>query len=152
MSQDNFFSNFFSQSPFFKTFEDMRSSAFDVSALLEAQRKNFQTFTEAQQIALQSAQSIAYRQAELFSQIMKEQSTITSSLLKEGKPEDKIAKNAELFKSSYEKTMEGINEISDLVRKSNTETSSVLNKRISASLKEIRGALEKSQGGAKKAA
>ncbi len=152
MSQDNLFSNFFTQSPFFKTFEEIRSSAFDLNALLEAQRKNFQTLTQAQQIALQSAQSIAHRQAELFSQIMKEQSTITSALLKEGKPEDKIAKNAELFKNSYEKTLEGINEISELVRKSNTETSSVLNKRLSASLKEIRSAMEKAQDVAKKAA
>ncbi|MCB1680616.1 MAG: phasin family protein [Rhodospirillales bacterium] len=143
MTQDKSSSNFFQNNDFFKAFENFGKFPFDVSSLIETQRRNLQTFSEAQQIAFQSLQTIATRQAELLSQIMKEQSSLTSELLKEGKPEDKLARNAELFKKSYEKTLAGMNEISELLQKTNADASSVINRRLSASLKEIKAAIDK---------
>lgn len=142
MAQEKNYNNSFFTSGFFKAFDNFGSLPFDTGRFIEAQRRNIQTFSEAQQIMFRSYQTIVTRQAEIFSQILQEQSCMTSELLKEGKPEDKLARNAELLKKSCEKTLAGMNEIGEIVRKSNTDTSSVLNKRLSAGLREIKDAIE----------
>ena len=145
MAQEKNCNTPFQTSDLFKSFENFGKFPFDIGRLIETQRRNLQTFSEAQQIVFQSFQSIATRQAEIISQIIREQSSMTSELMKEGKPEDKLARNAELFKKSYEKTLAGMSEIGELVRKSNTDTSSVLNRRLSASLREMKDAIEKAE-------
>lgn len=141
MAHDFNFKGFFPFGDFLKD-NGLPKAPFDVARLIETQRRNFQTLAEAQQIAFRSFQSIATRQAELLSQIMREQNCMTSEILKDAKPEDALARNAELIKKSYEKTMAGMNEIGEIVRKSNTETSGVLNRRLTASLKEIKSAMD----------
>lgn len=144
MAQDFNFKGFFPYSDFLKD-NGLPKAPFDIARLIETQRRNFQTLAEAQQIAFRSFQSIATRQAEIFSQILKEQNCLTSEILKEGNTEDALARNAELIKKSYETTIAGMNEIGEIVRKSNTETSGVLNRRLKASLKEIKSAIETPQ-------
>ena len=114
---------------------------FDLQGLMETQRRNFQSLSEAQQMAFQNFQAIAQRQAEIFSQALQSQSSLTSELMREGKPEDKIAKNAEAIKSSYEQAIANASEISDMVKKANAEAVGLLNKRVSASLKEVKSAI-----------
>ncbi len=142
MAQEKNCNNSFFTSGFFKAFDNFSTPPFDPSRFIEAQRRNIQTFSEAQQIMFRSFQTIVTRQAEIVSQILQEQSSMTSELLKDGKPEDKLARNAEIIKKSCEKTLAGMSEIGELVRKSNTDTSSVLNKRLSAGLREIKDAIE----------
>lgn len=115
----------------------------NIQEALEIQRKNLSCLSEAQQLTAESIQTIVSKQVEFFSQFLEEQSHLTSELLREGKPEDKINKNAELIKASYERALTNAKEISDLVRKTNTQTTGLLNKRASASIKEIRESLGK---------
>ena len=55
----------------------------------------------------------------------------------------------DLFKKIYDRTVSNIQEISDMVAKSSTESGKILNKRMSNSIAEVKTSLEKS---AKKAA
>lgn len=146
MTQQNSFSEFFSKkNDFAKFFESWNKSPFDVQSFAETQRKNLQTVSEAQRVLFENFQAIVSRQTEIFSQYMEEQSSLTSELLREGKPEDKIARNAEIIKTSYEKAIANAKEISEMVKKSSVQTTGLLNKRASASLKEIRDSIEKSK-------
>lgn len=143
MTQQNNFLNFFKNNDFAKSLEKFQPAPFDFKKILEIQRKNLQTLSEAQQLTVEGVQSIMNRQIEVISQFMEEQSFITNQLLREGTPEDKLNRNAELIKNSYDKAMANAKEISELVKKTNSKTSSLLNKRASANLKEIRDTVEK---------
>lgn len=142
MAQQNAFSEFFSQSDFTKAMEQYQNLPFDMSAVLEIQRRNVQALTEAQQISIQRFQEIAQRQSEIVSQIMEDNSAIAKEFMGEGTPEEKIAKNADLFKKVYERTVKNMGDLSDLINKSNEEATTILTKRVSASMGEIKKALE----------
>jgi phasin family protein len=145
MTQQKNFQSMFSSDAVSKFMDSFQKMPFDLQGLMETQRKNWQTISEAQQKAVESFQAIALRQAELFSQALESQSSLASELMKEGKPEDKLAKNAEAIKSSYEKAMANAAEISEMVKKANAEAVGLLNKRVSASLKEVRSAIAHSE-------
>jgi phasin family protein len=123
--------------------------SFDMKDFMEAQRKNVQALTEAQQIAMDSIQAVAQRQTEVFSQFLEDNSKMATEIMSNDSPEQKMAKNADLFKKIYDRTVSNIQEISDMVAKSSTESGKILNKRMSNSIAEVKTSLEKS---AKKAA
>jgi len=145
MVTNNPFSQFFSQNDFSKAFQQYQAIPFEMKDLMETQRKNLQAFTEAQQLAMEGMQAVAQRQTEIVSQIIEDNSNIAKELMGEGSPEQKLAKNAELFKKLYEKTTGNMQELSDMISKSGAETGKLLNKRVSASMAEIKSALEKGQ-------
>lgn len=145
MVTNNPFSQFFSQNDFSKALQQYQALPFEMEDLMETQRKNLQAFTEAQQLAVESMQAVAQRQTEIVSQIIEDNSIIAKELMGQGSPEQKLAKNAELFKKLYEKTSTNMQELSDMISKSSTATGKLLNKRVSASMGEIKSALEKGQ-------
>lgn len=145
MATNNPFSQFFSQNDFSKTLQQYQAIPLEMNDIMETQRKNLQAFTEAQRLAVENLQAVAQRQTEIMSQIIEDNSNIAKELMGEGSPEQKLAKNAELFKNLYEKTTRNMQELSDMMSKSNAETGQLLNKRISASMSEIKSALEKGQ-------
>ncbi|HTK84415.1 MAG TPA: phasin family protein [Patescibacteria group bacterium] len=116
---------------------------FDVKSLLETQRKNLQAFSEAIQVVVESSQTIAQSQAEILSQFAADNSSLIQEIANEGTPEEKIAKHADLIKKNYEKSVANWKEISDIASKSGKEATDIINKRVSASLTEIKSSLGK---------
>ncbi|MCE7885877.1 MAG: phasin family protein [Alphaproteobacteria bacterium PRO2] len=151
MAQKNPFADFFAQNDFAKLFENYQTSAFDLKALLETQRKNVQAITEANQVSMSNLQTIAQRQTEILSQIVEDNSSLAKELLTEGTPEEKIAKNAKLFKNIYERTVGNMKDLSDMINKSNQEASAIINKRVAATMNEIQSSIEKAPSGKKAA-
>jgi phasin family protein len=151
MSQKNPFADFFTQGDFSKMFDSYKSPAFDMQSFLETQRKNIQAVTEAQQLAFQSLQAVAQRQGEIISQMVEDNSNLAREMMAEGTPEEKIAKNAQIFKSVYERTVENMQELSSMITSSGKEASKLINKRVSATMSEIQESLDKNQA-SKKAA
>ncbi len=152
MAQKNPFADFFQQNDFSKVLEQYQTSPFDMKALMETQRKNMQVLTEAQQLAMENIQAIAQRQSKILSQMVEDNSALAQGLVNEGTPEEKMAQNAKAFKSIYERTVKNMSELSEMVSKSNMETTGLINKRISATMNEIQDSLEKTQKTQKKAA
>lgn len=142
---NNPFTEFFANNDFTKAFEQYQTLPFDLKDLIEAQRRNVQAITEAQKLTMENLQAIAQRQTEILSQIVEDNSNIARSLLSEGTPEEKISKNADLFKKVYERTVSNMRELGDMVNKSGIEAGNVINKRVSASINEIKDSLEKTQ-------
>ncbi len=145
MTQDNPFSEFFSQNDFAKAFEQYQNLPFDMKSVLETQRKNAQALTEAQQLSIERFQAIAQRHSEILSQIIEDNSNIAKEFMGEGTPEEKFAKNADLFKKVYERSVTSMRELSDMINKSNIEAGNIINKRVSASMSEIKSSLDKAQ-------
>lgn len=128
---------------FSKMFSSFQGFPFDLDSLMETQRRNVQAFSDAQQMAIESLRTVTARQSQILSQMMEENSEIAREALAEGTPEEKISKQADRMKKVYEKSVAGAREIADMVGKSAQAAQDVINKRVSASLTEIKSAVEK---------
>ena len=145
------YSKFFG-SDLYNAFPATNSFPFDTDSILELQRKNFQAFTEAQQLAMEGMQAVAQRQTEILSQIVEDNSKLAKEIITEGSPEQKVAKQADLAKKVYERSVSHCRELANMVGKSSQEATDIINKRVSASLTEVKSILEKANAPAPKKA
>ena len=146
MQQKNSAENFFSDMQ--STLKQMMSSApagypFDLKTVMEAQRKNIQAITEANQRAFEGWKTLAQRQTEMVSQFMQDNSGLARETLAEGTPEAKFAKQTDLLKSSYEKSVQNAQELAEIAQNFATEAAEVINQRVVASLSEIKASTKK---------
>lgn len=139
------FADFASWTNFSKFFEPYQQSPLDVKTLLEANRKNILAMSELQQATMENIQDIAARQNEILSRMLEDNALIAKGMMSEGTPEEKMAKNADIFKDMYERSMKSMKELSEVINASHDKTSQIINKRVSASMKEIKSSLEKTQ-------
>lgn len=128
--------------PFFnvdfqKIMVDFKMPGIDPDALMAAQQKNIEAISNANKLAVEGMQAIGKRQAELFQQTIEEAQKTLGDLMKQGAPEDRVAKQAEVVKSAIERAVTNMREISEMLAKSNQEAFDIINKRIGESLEEI---------------
>ncbi|WP_339855514.1 phasin family protein [uncultured Nisaea sp.] len=122
---------------FQKMMTDFKMPGIDADALMNAQQKNIEAIASANQLAVEGMQAIGKRQAELFQQAVEESQKTLGELMTQGAPEDRIAKQAETVKTTIERTVTNLREISEMLAKSNQEAFEVINKRITESLEEV---------------
>ncbi|MFZ4762160.1 MAG: phasin family protein [Alphaproteobacteria bacterium] len=133
---------------FWKNLTDMKVPGMDMNVFVQAGRRNMETANAVNQLVLEGVQALVRSQIGIFRQSVEEVSCVMRDLLADCSTEEKMAKQADLVKNSYEKTLANVREISEIVVKSNTEASDLINKRVSESLTEFKSAVQK----AKKAA
>ena len=122
----------------------------DFSTMMESGRKTLQAITEAQQVAIESIQTIAQRQGEILSQFVQDQSAIAKDIVTEGTPEEKVARSADMMRKNYEKTINASREVADMLGKSTREASDIINKRVTAAFSELKDSVEDNAPAAKK--
>ncbi len=113
----------------------------DGASLMETQRKNVEAITQANRIVFEGMQAMAQRQAEIVRKGMDEAAKTFGSLAEAGAPEDKLAKQIELTKKAYIDAFTNFNELAEISVKSNAEAAQEINKRVTASFDEVKGAL-----------
>src|SRR5258707_2233842 len=123
---------------FGKAFAGLPFPGFDVESLVAAQRKNIEAFTQANQLAVEGAQAVARRQVEIARQAVDEASALMREWTQPGAPEERIAKNAEIAKTAFEKGIANARELAELVTKANTDAFNILNKRVAEGFEELR--------------
>ena len=124
---------------------EMRMPVVDVQALAEAQRRNLEALSAANRVALEGAQAVARRHMEILQQSMSEMTDAVRGATS-GNPTDQAAKQADMVKATYEKAVTNMKELADLIQKSNAEALTVLNKRFSEAMDEVRGLVAKKEG------
>lgn len=126
-------------SDFTKLFSEMKMPAMpDMEAFVSASRRNMEAFTAANRIALEGAQAVARRHMEIMQQGMAEMSEAVRALATAEAPQAKAAKQAELLKQAYERAVANMQEISDLIQRSNAEAISLLNHRFTEAMDEVK--------------
>ena len=115
----------------------------DAQALMEIQRKNIEAMTAANRIALEGAQSLTRRQAEILRQAWDESTAAVQELTSAGKPEDKLAKQTEMAKHGFEVSVANARELAEISAKSNNEALELISKRIAELMDEVKVELEK---------
>jgi phasin family protein len=124
---------------FSKMMGDMRAPTVDLETVVTMQRKNIEALTQANQLAMEGAQAVLRHQLEMSRRTMEEFSSMFSSFFQpNGSMEDRLAKQAEVSKTALEKGLSNAREVAELVSKANTEAFSVISRRVSESLEEIR--------------
>lgn len=115
----------------------------DMDALAAAQRRNIEALSTANRVALEGAQAVARRHMEIMQASVAEMTEAMKALSTADAPQDKAAKQAALAKSTYEKAVSNLQEIADLIQKSNSEALSVLNRRFAEAMDEVKGLVGK---------
>ena len=115
----------------------------DMDALAAAQRRNIEALSTANRVALEGAQAVARRHMEIMQASVAEMTEAMKALSTADAPQDKAARQAALAKSTYEKAVANLQEIADLIQKSNNEALSVLNKRFAEAMDEVKGLVGK---------
>jgi phasin family protein len=116
----------------------------DLDALAQAQRRNMEAITQANQMAVAGTQNWMRRNLELARQSMDDMSAMFEAMTKPtGTMEERMARQAELSKKALEKGLANFRDLAELVTKANTEAFGVLSKRMSESLAEARDATQK---------
>ncbi|WP_240048476.1 phasin family protein [Crenalkalicoccus roseus] len=116
----------------------------DMDALAAAQRRNLEALSAANRVALEGAQAVARRHMEILQQSMTEMTEAMRALGTQDSPQDRAARQAEMLKAAYEKAVNNIKELADMIQKSNNEALAVLNKRFAEAMDEIRALAQKS--------
>ena len=130
---------------FAKFFADMKLPAVpDMEAFVAASRRNIETLTAANKVALEGAQAVARRHMEIVQQSMAEMTEAVRALSVVESPQAKAAKQAELLKGAYEHAVANLKEVGDLIQNSNAEAMKLLNTRFAEAMDEVKALAEKS--------
>ncbi len=133
-------------SEFQKMFSEMKVPMLpDMEALMAAHRRNLETLSAANRVALEGAQAVARRNMEIMQQTMSELTEGMRSIAAGESPQARAAHQAEMLKISYERAVTNLQEISDLLQRSNGEALGLLNKRFTEALDEVKLLVSKSQ-------
>jgi phasin family protein len=124
---------------FTKIFSELKFPALpDMEAFVAASRRNIETLTAANKVALEGAQAVARRHMEIVQQNMTELTDAVRALSTSEAPQAKAAKQAELLKLAYERSVSNIKELSDLIQQSNAEAIKLLNNRFAEAMDEVK--------------
>jgi len=131
-------------SDFTRIFSEMKLPAMpDMEAFVSASRRNMETITAANRVALEGAQAVARRHMEIMQQAVSEMTEAMRALATADAPQAKAAKQAELLKRGYERAVANMKEIGDLIQQSNSEAIKLLNKRFAEAMDEIKALAQK---------
>jgi phasin family protein len=111
----------------------------DLEGLAQAQRRNLEALSAANRIALEGAQAVGRRHVEILQSAMSEMTDAMRSMSGVESPQDRAARQAELLKAGYERAVANIQELADLIQKSNAEALALLNKRFTEAMEEVKG-------------
>ncbi len=131
---------------FGKLFADMKLPVVpDMEVFVAASRRNIETLTAANRVALEGAQAVARRHMEIVQQSMTELSDAVKTMASVEAPQAKAAKQAELLKLAYERAVANMKEIGDLIQHSHEEALKLLNARFVEAMDEVRALADKSK-------
>jgi phasin family protein len=131
---------------FTKLFADIKLPAMPgMDAFVAASRRNMETFTAANRVALEGAQAVARRHMEIMQQSMAEMTEAMKSFATAEPPQAKAAKQAEMLKHAYEQAIANMQELRDLFQQSNAEALALINQRFVEAMDEVKALAEKAK-------
>lgn len=129
-----------------KMMSEFRVPNLDLETLISTQRRNVEAMVRAQQLALEGAQAVSRRQAEIMRQMMEEMGGAMAAVISTTAPEERAAKQTEMATAALERALANMRELAELVSKSNREAIDVINGRLVESLNEVRNLFERGVG------
>ena len=116
----------------------------DMDMLMSAHRRNLETLSAANKVALEGAQAIARRNMEIMQQTMSELTEGMRHFSAAEPPQARAARQADMLKLAYERAVSNMQEIGGLIQKSNGEALTLLNHRFTEAIDEVKALVTKS--------
>ncbi len=118
-----------------KMLEKFKVPGIDMTAIIEARRKDIEALAESNKAALQAMQDMGRKQAEMLAAAMQEIQTTTQSLASSvGDP----AKQTEIVKKAYAKALADAKDLAEMARKAQTDSMASMTKRSNEHMAEIK--------------
>ncbi len=115
----------------------------DMEMFLSAHRRNMETLSAANRVALEGAQTVAKRHMEIVQQTMQEMTDTIRELSSSESPQARASRQAELVKQAYERAVAHMRELAELIQRSNGEALSMLNQRFTEAMDEVKTMAQK---------
>lgn len=117
-----------------KMLEQFKMPGIDMTAIVEARRKDIEAVVEANKAAYEAMQALARKQTEMLTEAMQGiQKTATS-----GAGFMDPSKQTELVRKAYEKALADMKELAEMARQSQTDAMSHITARADEHMKEIK--------------
>ena len=120
-----------------KILEQFKLPGIDIQSIVEARRKDVEALTQANQIAYESMQALARREAEILQQTMGEWQGAMAGMAGKS-PTEMAAKGTELATQAFGRALANMRELAEMASKSQAQTYEVLNKRFQENLEDLR--------------
>jgi len=115
---------------FTKLLESYKFPGVDFSAFVDREKRNIEALTKANKIAFEDWQALIRRQSEILRQSMEE-------AVAKARKQDSAKLRVEIAKQGFEKALGHMRELAEIATKSQTEAFEIIQKRISANVKEL---------------
>lgn len=135
------FKNPFADFDFSKIAGEFKFPMVNVESVVETSRKNFAAMTTASTAAVESMKTIATRQGDMFRAAMEDFSKHGSDVLSAATVEEKIAKQIDFAKKSYDLAIANSKELAELYTKGQTEAFEMLSARVADLTEEVKAAV-----------
>jgi phasin family protein len=135
------FKNPFADFDFSKIAGEFKFPMVNVETVVETGRKNFAAMTTASTAAVDSMKTIATRQGDMFRAAMEDFSKHGSDVLSAATVEEKIAKQIDFAKKSYDLAITNSKELAELYKKGQTEAFETLSARVADLTEEVKAAI-----------
>lgn len=111
----------------------------DMDTVVASQKKNVEALVAANRTVVEGVQAVMKRQAEMMQEAMAEMTKAVETMSKSAtSPQELVGAQVDLVKGGLERTFASLQEIAQMVSKSQTEASTKINARITSSLDELK--------------
>ena len=121
--------------------------SFDANTVVEFQIRNLEALNAANQTLVQGLQTVAQRQGKLVQQAAKQFQELLSVKPTNASVTEVLVKRIDVAKTSFEKNVADARELGDLVATVGSEAADILNRRVVASLDEVKAAARSKAAG-----
>ena len=122
---------------FQKNFSQFQLPGIDPNQWAETYQRNLEAMNQASQAIATGVQAYAEKQAAMLQASMERAQESIKQASEAGDPSAKATQQLDRAKAAYEKAVEDMNEISQIMAKTNAEATEAIEKRISESFEEI---------------
>ena len=125
-----------------KMLEQFKLPGIDVAAIIESRRKDIDAVMTANRVALEGAQALGQKQAEILHKTLEEVRSLVQQATAAGSLSEKTSKAGELVQKALHEALANMRELADTAYKSQTDAFAVVSKRVEANLDELKAMLQ----------
>lgn len=119
-----------------KMFEGMKMPGFDLSAMMESQKRNVEALMAANKAAAAGYQDFYKKQMAIFEETMQAAQANVAGMGESVGP-DAAAKQADLYRTAFEKALANMTELAEAAKKANEEAYAIVSARVKESVAEL---------------
>jgi phasin family protein len=128
-----------------KIFASFKMPNVDMASTVETGQKNFAAMTAMNSAAFGSITAIAQRQGDMMRTAMEDFANHTRDLFTAGNLEEKVAKQIDFTKKTYDAAIAHTKELGELYTQSQAETLAAIQDRVTALSEEVKTAIAKKE-------